>query len=869
MARTEAPTLRQLTTHLQNELEARNVVKLHQVIMKLKRRCASKHAVMELFMDDMNCYHWLLTAMDLLMGGEWDLQDNALGTVMFKELLSLIANLCHFTITAATELRKLNATIFPSNSLRLLESGLGFQNDTIIKAALLRLLGNLADYKETASLVTCCSSLLDKVAFMINDSDKLIYDAAIRVVRQLSKHRNYTKFVMMANCGYFMGVRINDKVLEVVNDTTLLGAMELMSKTGYAKDFGRQVSQSNCTDALLKLLYCQEAEDQELLKRWKLLIVHLTKVSFPLREMFNKKVIEQVVENGQIDCYLCNFLICFAEDAYGRSTLRTSGGLILILERMAATKSLNEQAEIVTSFRNFIHDAPGLSMICHRSQLLDLCLNLMGQVLKEKKIEHRADNEPEDQLEAAVRGELDSRLFSYEPPVKRAFILSNYRNSSYSPPQTYSPSISPRYPTSPLSAGSSSLSPLSSPPYCSREHSPSPAGSYFGYGSGAEDLLPKEQDKRITIINDCIWLYRFISHDDTQIVCLVQPKILSGFISYLAKYPSINDKLAHTLKGVARARLQITSLLEMRFPYMLIFELIKRPCMTKRFVQTCSDCAEKARSGFEILNDFVGEVDSPFGLGVLNSQINSLEKENHLYGLLNGLLLIKSPSRRNRFCERSKPLEGIFEYIKDVLENCSEAELEQNQLIKDMMAVLGFLIARRYLHKIVRKVEGTHDHRVDCQFQEAEADEPQVNLDEYDEKEFLIFIHYLTGCRDSECVQISDAKTCVSLLYMADKYLCTELSEEILRANGVARRKIDGDNLLFFLPVILSSWLYRDRFGDIVSLVFLKFSTTEQQVDSMKALVGNAVCVQLFVELLQSFVLKVAESTKSCVSWDF
>uniref|UniRef100_A0A1I7S1Y8 BTB domain-containing protein n=1 Tax=Bursaphelenchus xylophilus TaxID=6326 RepID=A0A1I7S1Y8_BURXY len=667
-------------------LKEKNVVKFHQIITKLKKKCSTKAAVLEFFQENLSCYHVLLNAMDILMSGGWKLNDSPLGTVMCKELISLIANLCHFTVTAAVELRKLNGTNFSSNSLRLLESALGFRNDSILKASLLRLLSNLADYRETCSLVTLHSSLLDKIAYMLNDTEKIIYEASIRVIKQLSRHRSCVKHVVMSNSAYYMGVRIKQLPQgDIIDDVNILSTMELLSKSTYIRDFGRQLAQSTCNEALMNILYSEIKEDKDdLLKRWKSLIVFLAKYSFQMREMFNQRVIEEVVQKGVLDKYLCSFLISFTVEPYGRSALRLGGGIDLILERMTSIKSLKEQSEIVASFKNFIHHSPGLSWICHKSQLMELCLKLMEEVLQDNVVEHKIEGEAEDQLEAAVRGEYDSRLYPYETSARKPPLPSTYRNSSYSPPQNYSPANSPLYPTSPMSM--SSLSPLSSPPSSSRDHSPSPA-SYFGYASNDESPSTKEpEDKRITIINDCMWLYRFISHDDTQLDCLIQPNVLRGFIRYLGKSPSINDKLAHTLKCVARVRLHIANLLEIRFPYLLVFELIRRPCLSTRFARICSECAEKSRYGFEILNDFVNEVDSSFGMGVLNMQISSMEQKTHLYGLLNGLLLLKSSERRSRFSERVKPLEGIFEYLKQCLEN----ETEVRYRVKNDLGVRKF-----------------------------------------------------------------------------------------------------------------------------------------------------------------------------------
>lgn len=77
----------------------------------------------------------------------------------------------------------------------------------MLKAALLRLLGNLAEYRETASLVTAHSSLLDKIALLIMNETKVISEAAIRTIRQVSRHKVHVRVGCSAsNCVGFNAI---------------------------------------------------------------------------------------------------------------------------------------------------------------------------------------------------------------------------------------------------------------------------------------------------------------------------------------------------------------------------------------------------------------------------------------------------------------------------------------------------------------------------------------------------------------------------------------------------------------------------------------------------------------------------------------
>jgi hypothetical protein len=75
------------------------------------------------------------------------------------------------------------------DALRLLESG---EQNAALKSSILRLLANLADYRETASIVIQ-PNLLDRISILLDAENNLISEAALRAVRLLSKHRYYSR----------------------------------------------------------------------------------------------------------------------------------------------------------------------------------------------------------------------------------------------------------------------------------------------------------------------------------------------------------------------------------------------------------------------------------------------------------------------------------------------------------------------------------------------------------------------------------------------------------------------------------------------------------------------------------------------------
>jgi hypothetical protein len=121
---------------------------------------------------------------------------------ILRETISLLANFCHFSLAACVEVNlvavsftnffpckihlQLNSSNLTPLFLRILESG--DQTDNSIKANILRLLGNLANQKETSSIITSnASNLLDRIASTIIHEDSLMAERALRVIRLLAR----------------------------------------------------------------------------------------------------------------------------------------------------------------------------------------------------------------------------------------------------------------------------------------------------------------------------------------------------------------------------------------------------------------------------------------------------------------------------------------------------------------------------------------------------------------------------------------------------------------------------------------------------------------------------------------------------------
>lgn len=94
--------------------------------------------------------------------------------------------------------------------------------------------------------------------------------------------------------------------------------------------------------------------------------------------------------------------------------------------------------------------------------------------------------------------------------------------------------------------------------------------------------------------------------------------------------------------------------------------LIRQPCLVKRFCVPCNKCIERARFGREILTELTSQTDSSFGIGILELHCS---QANNIHALLNGLVLLRVTDHRNCFIQRWKPMQTVFDKVKEILLN--------------------------------------------------------------------------------------------------------------------------------------------------------------------------------------------------------
>ncbi|GMS78024.1 hypothetical protein PENTCL1PPCAC_199, partial [Pristionchus entomophagus] len=117
------------------------------------------------------------------------------------------------------------------------------------------------------------------------------------------------------------------------------------------------------------------------------------------------------------------------------------------------------------------------------------------------------------------------------------------------------------------------------------------------------------------------------------------------------------------------------------------------------------------------------------------------------------------------------------------------------------------------------------------------------------------FIHCLADCSPSICLcqKVQEVETCMALIRLADKYLCSSLSTWILSPHGPARRLLDGVSLHHFLPLALQLYTHH-KVMDACLVTLLRFSSDSNVSQSMEAIAGEATIVDEFVTRLTKFI---------------
>uniref|UniRef100_A0A7E4UXJ4 BTB domain-containing protein n=1 Tax=Panagrellus redivivus TaxID=6233 RepID=A0A7E4UXJ4_PANRE len=122
------------------------------------------------------------------------------------------------------------------------------------------------------------------------------------------------------------------------------------------------------------------------------------------------------------------------------------------------------------------------------------------------------------------------------------------------------------------------------------------------------------------------------------------------------------------------------------------------------------------------------------------------------------------------------------------------------------------------------------------------------------ETHYKKFLHRLAGCTAKTCAGIEDTATCISLLYLADKYLAINLLDLLIFKNGLAEKFVCGNTLADFIPILLNSSLATHApLSKLFFLIFLRYSSMEAIYEVFNVVIAVR-SVDAFIELLRAFL---------------
>ncbi|GMT29283.1 hypothetical protein PFISCL1PPCAC_20580, partial [Pristionchus fissidentatus] len=135
----------------------------------------------------------------------------------------------------------------------------------------------------------------------------------------------------------------------------------------------------------------------------------------------------------------------------------------------------------------------------------------------------------------------------------------------------------------------------------------------------------------------------------------------------------------------------------------------------------------------------------------------------------------------------------------------------------------------------------------------------KFTIDENEEcctkEEFALFLHCLADCSPAVCLcgKVNHVETCMALIRLADKYLCSSLSSWMLGPHGPARRLLDGSSLHHFMPLALQLYAHH-KVMDACLVTLLRFSSDANVSQTLATIAGDTHSVGEFIEKLTKFI---------------
>ncbi|MFH4974815.1 hypothetical protein AB6A40_001524 [Gnathostoma spinigerum] len=432
-------------------------------------------------------------------------------------------------------------------------------------------------------------------------------------------------------------------------------------------------------------------------------------------------------------------------------------------------------------------------------------------------------------------------------------------------------------------------------------------------GSKKSELQAKQE---FLIICNEVNILSWQSYEENNLPYLMNEKVTEVLLRYISEAPSIDSKAVRALRRMARCRSSVERLLMLQFHTRLVDTLFKQNCnigtpSSRKGLKRCKRCAERASFCVQTLEEFSSHVDSDFGEYFLRNYLKMVDERQKLKAWIAAVVLIRNPERQRRIFLDYHPLERLIEHLKFIIKSDNFEELWEYstykngspivcQILRSLlsltsetevkasiesdnsdyyslmtgnecvlerqrdMPLLKFLTETGEILEEVPKdklLEGSEYFRgmFENEFSEQSQARDTFIFSEEQElcsaDEYRQFLHYLSGCRRQECFDLRNAQNVIVLLQLADRYLCTSLTEMLASQNGPARYFLTGSSLPAYFSVCLLTAAGVNHDLDIACVCcLLGFCTEEEVKETMQSLRTNEIVVDTFTELLHRFV---------------
>uniref|UniRef100_A0A0N5C459 BTB domain-containing protein n=1 Tax=Strongyloides papillosus TaxID=174720 RepID=A0A0N5C459_STREA len=888
-----------------------NYEEVDKALSKLKKLLSKKDRIIEILDDskEKSGVFYVLIRLMLNKALSNELSQKTIVLKILQETISIIANCCFFSMTACMCLTKT-----APNIISIFDKLLNLpQKGDSVKAGILRLIGNLLETKKAFPTITSNLPFMEKLASFINSEEVKLQRNSIRTFKILCKNGISKRIIDCNAVAELASLIISDK-FDLYSDDILF-MLSFLART-VPKDTGRQLATPECSNFLFNILLEQKSEEYKY-EKWIEPICSFLNRSYEIRESIGRVGLTKLILEGKNCISFLRILTFFAQDAWGRVTLRENGGLDIIIENLLCSESINEKILLIQSLKNLIHDTVGISYLCQSQKFFETVLIHVNSYITANPLDCKL--ELKDKSENIIQK--DSSPF--HTINANNVLLSNFYNQVYTRSGYL---ISNRASRSPSGhSRSNSLSPTRSV-----FSSPERDILDFEFEEGDEimemqeskDSLQQQNSEQMVVFGE-FFLMSWQSHDENNHKYLARSEIIEMWVNYLSINLPCDSKAGRAMKRLARSCNIISNLLKLKFHILILNVLIRRSCMMHLLAKECKHCTKIHRYGKDLYRDFSEHVDTDYGWSYILIDLKQSNDDLKINAMIASVALIRTVKRRRNYFETYKPIKKLIEKCKVILFNQENFDMDNSlgepnkEILFQIMISFGTLISKNTFDKLffiddiykecndlidngeiskesnccsvpVSQKEGIEyicfenstineciiiEKDILCKnctfyqamfsssFIEAQNKKFKFNFNEVISEmvsweDFKIFIHYCSGCTDENCLVIKTPQTYVSLIYLADYFSYEFLTNKLIQFGDTLQRMFSGEDLKYIIPLVRQCPHIFSKLSVFFFINFLCYTEKEYMFEIFNSLINNPELTEEFFKELEKFLSK-------------